>query len=215
MKGIPFFGLTLFLAGILFTQEGLAQDYTRGRLPDGAIARLGKGRINKDHRAVVWSQDGTQLAVASSIGIWLYDAGTGAEVHLLTGHIDEVKSMTFSPDSKTLASGSSDKTVRLWDVATGQEKYTFTGHTKAVYSVLFTSAGKTLASGSRGVIRLWDVSSGDEKRVIQLWDTLWLQTQKILADHRKFLSMSFSPDGTTLATGMPGRYGCGMWTTAG
>ena len=189
MKKLSLFSIALLLAGVLFVQASHAQDYTRFSLPEGALARLGKGSIGSGDRALAWSPDGTRLAVASSIGIWLYDAATGDEVALLTGHTDWVYSVSFSPDGQTLASGSWDRTVRLWEVASGQEKATLQGHTNWVTSVSFSPDGQTLASGSRDeTVRLWEVASGQEKATLE-GHTKWVT------------SVSFSPDGQTLASG--------------
>ena len=57
----------------------------------------------------------------------LWDAVTGQEKSVLTGHTGGVGSIAFSPDGGTLASGSGDNTVHLWDAVTGQEKSVLTG----------------------------------------------------------------------------------------
>ena len=103
----------LFLTFSLFLPNAPAQDYTKWGLPEGAIARIGKGSINE----IAYSPDGTKLAVASTIGVWIYDADTLKELNLITA--ERVESVSFSADGKSLASGSWDKTVRLWDVTTG------------------------------------------------------------------------------------------------
>ena len=112
------FNVALLWAAVLFAQASLAQDYTRWSLPEGALARLGKGPIGGADRAVAYSPDGTRLAVAAVSGIWFYDAHTGSEVALLTGHTSPMSSVSFSADGTTLASDSDDNTVRLWDVET-------------------------------------------------------------------------------------------------
>ena len=184
----------MLLAGVLFASASRAEDDNPFSLPEGALARLGKGSIGLDDRAVAYSPDGTRLAVASSRGIWLYDADTGAEVALFTGHTDGVSFVSFSPDGQTLASGSGDGTILLWDgpyiisVASEQRK-AILDHAGWVLSVSFSPDGTILASGSwGGTIRLWDVASGQEKATLE-------------GHEHGFFSVAFSPDGTILASG--------------
>ena len=94
--------LLFFLVLALCLPHSDAQDFPQWGLPKGAQARLGKGVINEIH----YSPDGTRLAVASSIGIWIYDTATHQEVALLTRTMHSVRSVAFSPDGKTIASGS-------------------------------------------------------------------------------------------------------------
>ncbi|MBC1242316.1 PD40 domain-containing protein, partial [Nostoc sp. 2RC] len=73
-----------------------------------------------------------------------------------TGHSSRVNSVVFSPDGKTLASASDDKTIKLWDVSTSKAIKTLTGHSSRVNSVVFSPDGKTLASASDdNTIKLW------------------------------------------------------------
>ena len=176
--------VTLLILFTLFSLNTFAQDYTQLNLPEGAKVRLGKGWIGD----IAYSPDGTRLAVAGSIGIWLYDTATHQEIALLTGHTDWVRSVSFSPDGRTLASGSYQE-IRLWDGVTGSHLRTLTGHTHWVWSVSFSPDGRTLASGSYDdTIRLWDGVTGSHLR------TLTGHTDGVE-------SVSFSPDGRTLASG--------------
>src|SRR5262245_30688950 len=103
--------------------------------PDNAVrvtqlAMLGRGFIT----GLAWSPDGRTLAVASSVGVWLYDANTpDALPRLLEGHTNGVNSIAFSPDGTTLAVGGGDNTVRLWDVASGEQGAVLHGHIRSVW----------------------------------------------------------------------------------
>ena len=98
--------------------DELVDDYTKWELPKEAKARLGKGGIN----ALQFSPDGTQIAVGSNIGVWLYDLKTGKEINMFAGMC---QSIAFSPDGRFIASGGGKFTFhegfQLWEIATGQK----------------------------------------------------------------------------------------------
>jgi WD40 repeat protein len=109
------------------------------------------------------------LAVAlESHDILLLSAITGSQVAVLSGHTDEVGSLTFSPDGTSLVSGSNDETIKLWDIQTGGVVKTFHGHTDGVHSVSISPDHTTIASGSEDeTIRLWDIQTGECHCIIE------------------------------------------------
>ena len=178
--------LLFFLCiSVLFAQNTFAQDISRWHLPEGAKARLGKGSIED----FAYSPDGTHLAVASSIGIYLYETDSYREVALFTEHTAWLVLIKFSPDGNTIAGvGDTEETiVRLWDAKTGEHKHTLK-HKGSVTSVAFSPDSKTIATGSEDeTVRLWDAKTG--------------RRTQILTGHTDLVnSVAFSPDGNTIVS---------------
>ncbi|RYP92644.1 hypothetical protein DL770_001286 [Monosporascus sp. CRB-9-2] len=112
----------------------------------------------------------------------------------LEGHTGSVQSVAFSHDSKLLASGSWDSTIRLWDPATGQLQQTLGGHTGSVASVAFSHDSKLLASGSSdSTIRLWDPATGQLRQTFEGHTSL---VQSVAFSHDSKLLASGSHDKT-------------------
>lgn len=125
----------------------------------GGSTIIGRGGI----RHLAASSDGKYVAVASTIGIWLYDAADlTKQPRLISGHSEEVQQVAFSPDSTKLASASLDRTVGIWNVETGERLQTFEGARSGFYAVAFSANGSLIAAATtdQHTIRLWETESG-------------------------------------------------------
>jgi WD40 repeat protein len=106
-------------------------------------------------------------------------------------HDGFVRSVAFSPDGNSVASGSTDHTVRVWDATTGvQILPALHGDNTLVYAVAFAPNGTRIISGSgSGAIRIWNSSTGSQI------------CSPLLGHEREVWAVAFSPDGTRIVSG--------------
>jgi eukaryotic-like serine/threonine-protein kinase len=190
----------------------------------------------RGHNSVVLtvavSPDGKLFASGNScIKIWDAVSGTGKfALHVARSPYPDTGSLAFSPDSRALASGSSDNIVNIWDMPSGRHRPELAGHSGIVNAVAFSPDGNLLASASNdATIRLWDFATGralltlrghtapvgslavspdgkmlasaGDDTTIKLWDLGAGRHLVTLNGHTAVVaSVAFSPDGKTLAS---------------
>ena len=192
-QSVPHFLLLLYILSNTMLMFCAAQDSSQWHLPEGAISRLGKGRI-KD---IAISSDGSNLAVLSDIGVWLYDALTGAEKGLLTGESrTSFHNLIFNVDGRNLIVFGGAQKAQLWDSQTQILKGTLDGHQQMPLDVVFSPDGHTIAIADLDqTTQLWDVST------MSLKSTLEGSTDAPGHEGMEYFSIAYSPKGDTFAIG--------------
>jgi WD40 repeat protein/transcriptional regulator with XRE-family HTH domain len=139
--------------------------------------------------AVAISHTGQYWAAGSGQGeVRVWRVG-GQRLHLSwQAHTDNTYVLAFSPDERTLATGSWDRTVKLWDLQSGDLLWTGR-HTNSINCVAFTPDRHLLASGGDdAVVRLWEVATGN-------------LVQTLASQGGALYTLAGSPNGCLLAAG--------------
>ena len=139
---------------------------------------------------VAFSPDGKRLAMsyANRCGVW--DWRTNRCLLTLTCPL-EIGALAFSPDGKTIVTGSYDHTAVLWDAQTGEKRHTLIGHTGYIFGVAFSPDGRQIAtaSGDHSAI-LWNAATGREMLQLQGHGD-WVTSLAFSRDGHRIVTSSF------------------------
>ncbi len=115
-------------------------------------------------------------------------------VKRMTGHVQAVNHIAFSPDGRYFASASFDRKVKVWDGRTGNFVATLNGHVASVYQVCWSADSRLLVSASKdGTVKVWSLRNLKKARFT-------------LPGHRdEIYCVDWSPNGQRVASGSKDR----------
>jgi WD40 repeat protein len=150
------------------------------------LERFGKGTIEE----IAYAPDGQTLAVATTLGVYVYDIQTLTELDFIQTKTP-VLSLAFSPDGSMLALGLRNRPAELRRASDGALLRTIEAESPAnwVTSLAFSTDGEMLASARYNgeEVHLWRVSDGTLLRTLE-------------GHAEDITAVAFSPDRTILAS---------------
>jgi len=137
---------------------------------------------------LAYAPGGHSLAATDRDGVLrIWDVATGELIQTIQAHQKSASGVAYSPDGSLLATAGYDAMARLWALPSGEKRGEMIGGSFAVPAIAFTPDGARLAIVNGNIIRLRDVGS---QRFV-----------KTIAAENPLFTISFSPDGRTLASG--------------
>ena len=133
-------------------------DITTWELPDGAIARLGRGIIAD----LAFSPDGTQLGIATTIGGWIYELATMEPIALLATERGLISNISFSPNGQWIATSNWDGIIKVWETETQRCTAKIQGWHDGTSQLAFSPDSQYLAASGKGYgdVYVWNAETG-------------------------------------------------------
>ena len=141
----------------------VAQGDTEGTtwaLPEGAIARLGKGEHAQPGGDVKLSPDGTYFAAATDIGLWWYDVSGMSPIALWETERGGITAIDFSSDGKHISIANWDSILKVMDVQSGETITRIEKEDRYVHIVFSPDSSRWVVADSSGIIQVLDVKTG-------------------------------------------------------
>lgn len=159
------------------------------------------------HKAAVldvsFSPDGQSLVTTSADRLIKHWGVSGKLLATFAGHNDIVNSVSFSPDGQLIVSSSDDKTVKIWHI-NGKLLRTMRGHSDRVWEAIFSPQQKStlpIVTTQNTAENNLIIASASIDRSVKLWQLDGTELASLKGHKDGVISLSFSPDGKTLASG--------------